>query len=102
MPDLSQGDIIKIAGFSALFLIISKNAFIRSTGMFHVCPFLSSTASGPLHIAAAGNNGISGTAICEQIKLIDPSSRSCSRVDRIPYPALMDISDAVQGIFEYD
>ena len=102
MSDFSQGDIIKIRGFSALFLIVSKNAFIRSTGMFHVCPFLSSGAAGPLHIPAAGSNGTSGLAVCEQIKLIDPSSRSCFRTDRVPYSVMMDISDAIQGIFEYD
>ena len=102
MPAFSQGDIIRIHGFSSLFLIISKNAFIRSTGMFHVCPFLSSVSAGPLHIPADGTNGTSGIAVCEQIKLIDPASRSCFRLDRIPYPSVMDISDALQGIFEYD
>ena len=102
MQDFSQGDIIKIQGFSSPFLIISKNAFINSTRMFHVCPFLSLLTAGPLHIPAKGNNGTSGFAVCEQIKLIDPSSRPCSRIDRLPYPMLMDISDALQGIFEYD
>ena len=101
MQNFSQGDLIKIQGFSSLFLIISKNAFIASTHMFHVCPFLSSLDEGPLHIPAVGSSGTTGTAVCEQIKLIDPSSRSCFRIDRIPYPVLMNISDAVQGIFEY-
>ena len=102
MNDFSQGDIIRIHGFTTPFLIISKNAFIRSTSMFHVCPFLTSPAPGPLHIPAKGIGSSSGVAVCEQIKLIDPASRSCRRVDRIPYPAIMDISDAVQGVFEYD
>jgi mRNA interferase MazF len=40
--------------------------------------------------------------VCEQIKLIDPGSRSCKRIDRLSYGQLMNISDALQGIFEYD
>ena len=102
MPALSQGDIIKIQGFSAPFLILSKNAFNQSTGMFHVCPFLTSCKEGPLHIAATGKSGTSGIAICEQIKLIDPGARNCNRVDSLPYGEIMNISDAIQGIFEYD
>ena len=97
-----QGDIIKVRGFSSLFLVISNNAFIRSTNMLHVCPYLFPYREGPLHIYAKGQKGTEGFAICEQIKLIDPSVRGCHRVDRIPYADLMNISDAVQGVFEYD
>ena len=40
--------------------------------------------------------------MAEQIKLIDPAARGCHRVDRLTYASVMDISDALQGIFEYD
>jgi mRNA-degrading endonuclease toxin of MazEF toxin-antitoxin module len=102
MTDLFQGDIININGFKDHFLIISNNAFIRAANVFHVCPFLKDVAPGPLHIQSVGINGTSGTAICEQIKLIDPAARGCHRVDRLTYASVMDISDALQGIFEYD
>ena len=98
---LSQGDIIKIQGFSSHFLIVSNNAFINATRMFHVCPFINAN-EGPLHIRAMGINGIAGTAVCEQLKIIDPEQRRCRREDRLPYDQLMNISDAIQGIFEYD
>ena len=99
MQDFSQGDIIKINGFRSSFLIVSKNAFIRAVNMFHVCPLLQ---EGPLHIHVAGVDETEGVVICEQIKLIDPAARSCKRIDRLPYGMLMNISDALQGIFEYD
>ena len=102
MTVFSQGDIVKIRGFRNLFLIVSKNAFIAATHMFHVSPILTQTAKGPLHISVKGVGGTEGIVICEQIKLIDPEARSCSRQDRLSYGALMDISDAIQGIFEYD
>ncbi len=103
MIDISQGDIIKIRGFNrSLFVVTSKNAFIKATGVFHVCPLLKNVSEGPLHILVKGNKGTSGTVICEQVKLIDPSERSCNRADRIPYADIMEVSDVLQGIFEYD
>lgn len=100
--DFSQGDIIQIYGFRQLFLIVSKNAFISATGVFHVCPLLQGIEGGPLHIEVRGIQATAGTVLCEQIKLIDPAVRKCMRKDRIAYSAMMNISDALQGIFEYD
>ena len=100
--DLSQGDIVRIDGYRQNFLVISKNAFIRSTGMVHVCPFFKTIVEGPLHIAAKGIAGTVGVAAAEQIKLIDPGARSIRKTDRLQYADIMEISDAVQGIFEYD
>ncbi|MCR5473584.1 MAG: type II toxin-antitoxin system PemK/MazF family toxin, partial [Lachnospiraceae bacterium] len=75
---------------------------IKSTGVFHVCPLLKNVQAGPIHIAVKGIKGTEGTIICEQIKLIDPSARGVNRVDRLSYKDFMNISDAIQGIFEYD
>lgn len=102
MIDFYQGDIIKISGFRNKFMIVSKNAFIKTTNVFHVCPVLEKYPEGPLHIAIEGKELTRGTVICEQVKLIDPTTRGCNRVDRVSYEMIMNISDAVQGIFEYD
>ena len=103
MTEFYQGDIIKISGFKKqLFVIVSKNAFIRATGIFHVCPMIPGIHAGPIHIEVKGKNGESGTVICEQIKAIDPKARGCNRVDLLSYENLMNVSDTVQGIFEYD
>lgn len=103
MNEFYQGDIIKITGFKKqLFVIVSKNAFIKATGIFHVCPMFPNVQAGPIHIPVFGKNGESGTVICEQIKAIDPKARGCNRVDLLAYEDIMNVSDAVQGIFEYD
>ena len=102
MIDFSQGDIIKIAGYKNCFLVISKNSYIKATQTFHVCPILSGIPEGPLHIAICGRLKEKGIAVCEQLKLIDPFVRACVKEDTLPYSMIMDISDAVQGIFEYD
>ena len=103
MTEFYQGDIIKISGFKKqLFVIVSKNAFIRATRIFHVCPMIPGIPAGPIHIEVKGKNGESGTVICEQIKAIDPKARGCNRVDLLSYENLMNVSVTVQGIFEYD
>ena len=103
MIEYNQGDIVKISGFNKqLFVIVSKNAFIRATGMFHVCPVIPGVPAGPIHIEVKGKSGEAGTVICEQIKAIDPAARGCRRVDLLSYDNIMNVSDAVQGLFEYD
>lgn len=102
MTDFAKGDIIRIANSRYLFVIVSNNSFIRATGVFHVCPFVSDLPGGPVHIVGQGKKGETGTIPCEQIKLIDPEERNCRRVDRLPYETIMDVSDAIQGLFEYD
>ena len=103
MKELFQGDIVKIEGYGkTLFAITSKNAFIRELNGFHVCPMLDKYPEGPLHIKVHGNEGAKGTVICEQVKLIDPSTRNVRRVDHLPYADIMEVSDVLQGIFEYD
>ncbi len=103
MTDFSQGDIIKISGFkNRLFVIVSKNAFIKAAGLFHVCPMISEIRDGPVHIFVSGKQGTNGVVICEQIKAIDPKVRGCNRIDILTYEDIMNVSDTVQGIFEYD
>ncbi|MBQ6733932.1 MAG: type II toxin-antitoxin system PemK/MazF family toxin [Lachnospiraceae bacterium] len=102
MAEFTQGDIVKVKGFREPFLIVSNNAFIKSTNVFHVSPILKNIAEGPLHINIKGEKNTGGTVICEQVKLIDPAARGCHVTDRISYGQLMNVSDAVQGMFEYD
>ena len=99
---IGQGDIITVEGFHNKFLVVSKNAFIKATGIFHACPILENVQRGPIHIQIVGKKKTSGIVICEQIKFLDPSARGCMPVDSIPYETIMDVSDVIQGIFEYD
>lgn len=103
MTDFSQGDVIKISGFkNQLFVIMSKNAFIKATGVFHVSPLVNGISAGPLHIPVIGKHATQGVICCEQIKLIDPAIRICRKTDLLSYRDIINVSDAIQGIFEYD
>ena len=103
MTAFCQGDLVRIGGFEkTVFVITSKNAFIKALGVFHVSPLIADVPAGPLHICIEGKKGTEGTVICEQVKLIDPSVRTVSRIDSLRYEDIMNVSDAVQGMFEYD
>jgi mRNA-degrading endonuclease toxin of MazEF toxin-antitoxin module len=103
MTRFELGDIIKISDYkNRRFVIVSKNAFIRAAGVFHVVPLWNNIDEGPLHIHINGKKDESGIVLCEQIKLIDPSVRNCYKLDSLVYEDIMNVSDAIQGIFEYD
>lgn len=38
---------------------------------------------------------------CEKLALLDLSVRGYKKVDRLPLSDMMNVSDAIQGIFEY-
>ena len=103
MKTFYQGDIIKISDYKKqLFVIISKNAYINATGRFHVCPLIDDCFEGPTYIPVTSNNLTTGTVICDQIKPIDPNARACTKIDSLKYEDIINISDCIQGLFEYD
>lgn len=55
---------------------------------------------GPLHIWMATDE-IEGYIQCEKLALLDLSVRGCKKVDRLPISEIINVSDAIQGIFEY-
>lgn len=44
---------------------------------------------------------VEGYVQCEKLALLDLSIRGYKKVDRLPISEMINISDAIQGIFEY-
>ena len=42
-----------------------------------------------------------GYVQCEKLALLDLSIRGYNKVDRLPVSEMINVSDAIQGIFEY-
>ena len=97
--DLNQGDIIKVEKIGKPVLIVSKD-FFNLTGEVIACPIFEDGKSGPLHIKIRSNE-IVGNVHCEKLKLLDLNSRGYSKIDRLQISDIMDITDAIQGIFDY-
>lgn len=99
MNAIEQGALLKIEGLPHPVIVVSNNYFNQS-GKAIVCPILKQAAEGPLHIALKDSD-ISGYVLCEQVRYIDLATRRYSKLMETHYFDIMDISDAVMGMFEY-
>ncbi len=94
-----QGDILKIENIKLPVLVVSKD-FFNQTGEIIGCPIYKAGEPGPLHIAI-NTNEVTGYVHCEKMSLLDMNVRGYSKIDRIHMPEIIDITDAIQGIFDY-
>ena len=99
MEHLHQGDILKIEKIKHPVLVASKD-FFNTSGEIIGCPIIKDSTSGPLHIWMATDEN-EGFIQCEKLALLDMSVRGYKKVDRLPFSEMINVSDAIQGIFEY-
>lgn len=99
MEQLHQGDILKIEKVKHPVLIVSKD-FFNASGEVIGCPIIRNSIPGPLHIRIFTEEN-EGYVQCEKLALLDLTVRGYKKTDRLPISEMMNISDAIQGIFEY-
>ena len=100
MAAFEQGDLLKIDGIQQPVIVVSNNVFNES-GKAIVCPIVANAQEGPLHIALK-DSPVQGVVLCEQVRYLDLGARRFSKVAAMHYFDIMDISDAVMGMFEYN
>ncbi len=47
------------------------------------------------------NGETNGFIQCEKLALLDLSVRGCKKIDELPISEIINVSDAIQSIFEY-
>lgn len=99
MEQLHQGDILKIENIRHPVLVVSKD-FFNSSGAVIGCPVIKDSIAGPLHIWMSVEDN-EGYIQCEKLALLDLSVRGYKRIGRLPRAEMINISDAIQSIFEY-
>lgn len=99
MEQLKQGTIIKVEKIQHPVVVVSKD-FFNSSGMIIGCPIITDSVAGPLHIWIE-NEEMAGYVQCEKLALLDLQVRGFKKISSLPIKDLMNISDAIQGIFEY-
>ena len=99
MQTIEQGDILKVSGLKYPVIVVSSN-FFNESGKAIVCPILKNVVEGPLHIMLK-DSSVEGYVLCEQVRYVDLAERQFSRLQATHYFDIMDISDAVMGIFDY-
>lgn len=98
MGVLHQGDILKIEKIKHPVLIVSKD-FFNTSGEIIGCPIIKNSMPGPLHIWMSTEEN-EGYIQCEKLALLDLSIRGHKKIDRLPISDMINVSDAIQGIFE--
>lgn len=97
--ELRQGDILRIERISHPVLIVSKD-FFNSSGEIIGCPIYDKSTMSPLHIYISTDE-MHGYVQCEKLALLDLNIRGHKRIGRIVINDMMNIADAIQGIFDY-
>ena len=99
MEKVEQGALLRVSGLTHLMVVVSNNLFNQS-GKVIACPLLKNAEEGPLHIPLKGYP-MEGCVLCEQVRFVDLSVRQFSILTTVRYYDIMDISDAVMGMFDY-
>ena len=99
MELLHQGDILIIEKIKHPVLVVSKD-FFNSSGEIIGCPIFTNSIPGSLHIWMTTEEN-RGYIQCEKLALLDLSVRGYKKVDSLPIAEMINVSDAIQGIFEY-
>lgn len=99
MTKVEQGELLQISGFKYPAIVVSNN-FFNESGKAIVCPVVKDALAGPLHIRIDGTH-VSGFVMCEQLRYVDLQARHFSRQDSIKGYDILNISDAVMGMFDY-
>ena len=99
MEQLHQGDLLKIENIRHPVLVVSKD-FFNSSGAVIGCPVIKDSIAGPLHIWMSVEDN-EGYIQCEKLALLDLSVRGYKRIGRLPLAEMINISDAIQSIFEH-
>ena len=97
--ELPEGDIMAVENIKGKFLVVSKN-FFNSTEQAVLCPIVQDTFPDPLHIKTEAED-VGSIVMCEQMRLLDLRYRGYKKIGRIHYSDIINITDAIQSIFDY-
>jgi mRNA interferase MazF len=94
-----QGDILWLEKEKQYVLVLSRD-FFNQSGMSVVCPLRERADPDALHIMIHSDI-YTGTALIEHLRSLDLQAVNYRRISGISYEQIRDISDAVQGIFDF-
>ena len=99
MKKVEQGDVLRVDGIPHPLIVVSQD-FFNDSGNAIVCPIVPDATKSPLHISFK-TPAISGIVLCEQVRLVSLAHRHYVRLSSARLFEMMDITDAVMGIFDY-
>ena len=94
-----QGDVLKVDKIKLPVLVVSKD-FFNQTGEIIACPVYNAGRDDALHIHIQTQN-MDGYVHCEKLALLDLNARGFVKLNSLQMNDIMNITDAIQGIFDY-
>ena len=94
-----QGDVLKVDKIKLPVLVVSKD-FFNQTGEIIACPVYNAGRDDALHIHIQTQN-MDGYVHCEKLALLDLNARCFVKLNSLHMNDIMNITDAIQGIFDY-
>lgn len=99
MFEVKQGDILKVENIKGLVYVVSNDYFNKMESVI-VCPIVKEANESVLHIKIE-IDGKNMYVLTEQLKYLDLCVRGYSIVEHSETELIMELSDIIQGIFEY-
>lgn len=99
MIQIEQGDVITVDRIKDPILVVSKN-FFNQSGEIIGCPVVKESSNSPLHLFVQATN-VEGYVQCEKLKHLNLNVRRHRLVGRVSMADIVNITDAIQGIFDY-
>lgn len=97
---IEQGVVLKVPGLCSMpVAVVSKNLF-NQAGSAMVCPVTDDRPDNIFHIEVRYAE-MNGTVLCEQVRMVDLRKRGFTRIGCLKMPDIMNITDAIQSIFDY-
>ena len=94
-----QGDILKVDKIKLPVLVVSKD-FFNQTGEIIACPVYNAGREDAGHRQRQNQNR-DGYVHCEKLALLDLNARGFVKLNSLHMNDIMNITDAIQGIFDY-
>jgi mRNA interferase MazF len=79
-------------------LVVSKEAFNKSTGMAICCPITNTNRKIPFHVPIAGRTSLTGFVMCDQVKSLDFRSRGMTLIEHAPQEVLEDVLAIIDAV----
>lgn len=83
-----------------LFLVVNKK-FFNTAEQAILCPIVQDDFQDALHIPINIQGEVQGFVLCEQMRFLDLRYRDYKKTGRIKYSDVINITDAIQSIFDY-
>ena len=81
-------------------LVVSNNLFNRVSSLMMVCPITHTDKGQPFHIRLDDTTKTDGAVLCDQSRMLDPTSRNASFVEKAPAPLTAEAVDMIMGFVE--